>query len=805
MRKFLAMVCGVAALALQAEAPAGYYDSCEGKTGNALLKALCEKVGPHTNVGYDGLWEVYKTSDVRADGTLWDIYSTKAWPSNFKKCGNYQKVGDCINREHSFPKSWWGGGKQIQYSDAYHLYPTDGKVNGQRSNFPFGECAGGSSLAPNGSVKPLGRLGTSTFPGYSGKVFEPDDQYKGDLARSYFYMAAAYNGKIGGWNSDMLAGNSYPVFSSWAVELLLKWSRQDPVSQKEIDRNEAVSRHQKNRNPFIDHPELVEYIWGNKVGIAWYANSQAEPQINAPADGSVIDMGLSAVNVERRVQLTVKGSALEEDVRVSIAGNGFSVSPSTLSAAAVNGDGGLLTLAYISSTGGASSATLRLKSGDVTSTVTLTAQAMDGLPLSEPYDVTDESFDVNWTCIDAPSALYTLDVKLGGASVEGYPRQVRAGDEHASVTGLQPETTYTCSLRSASLSSVTRTVTTLAPVPSVELLYDGELNFASVAGEPSDIAEILVLIDNIPGDVTVSVAAPFQVSTDKASWSTSTVLKPGEERFYMRLLAQADGEYSTPVTITADGFHYDDVDATGTVNDAAGGFHEDFEPVHSGDSYTLKTYEGSACKWSTNAIFNCSDEQGHPHGGRQAARLGKSGERFLTMLEAKPDGIGTVSFWARLWSKETGDATFDILVSEDGGQSWQSAGTVTVPSRLNASGSANEYDEFTLKVNRRGSLRLKLNQTAGGRVLVDDLRMTSFRTSGVEAANTAEYHSWDAFCRDGALVLESADGAADVAAVYGMDGIARFEGAIGAGQELQLAPGLYVVTVRDFSRTVLVK
>lgn len=807
MKKAIAMVCGLAALVMQAEAPAGYYDSCEGKTGNALLKALCEKVGPHTNVGYDGLWEVYKTSDVRPDGTLWDIYSTKAWPKNFQKCGNYKLVGDCVNREHSFPKSWWGGGKQTQYSDAYHLYPTDGKVNGQRSNFPFGECAGGSSLAANGSVKPLGRLGTSTFPGYSGKVFEPDDQYKGDLARSYFYMAAAYNDKIGGWSSDMLAGNSYPVFSSWAVNLLLKWSRQDPVSEKEMNRNDAVSSHQRNRNPFIDHPELAEYIWGNKVGIAWYADAQADPQINVPVDGSTIAVGLTAVNVERRAQITVKGSALEENVKVSLTGSGaFSVSPSVLQASAVNADGGILTVSYISSAPGASTATLRLTSGDASSTVTLTAQAMDGLPLSEPFDITDESFDITWTCLDEPSALYTLDVLLGSGHADGYPRQVRAGDEHATVDGLQPETTYTYSLSSATLASAVRTATTMAPVPSVDLLFDGELEFSAVAGEPSEVAEILILADNIPGDITVSVAAPFQVSTDKAAWATSTVLQPGEERFYLRLLAMADGEYSTPLTVTAaGGFHYDDVDATGTVNDAAGGFYEDFEPVCSGDSYTAKTYTGSACSWTTNAIFNNSTDQGHPHGGMQAARFGKSGERYLTMLESKPDGIGTVSFWARLWGKESGEARFEVQVSDDGGMTWQTAGTVAVPALLNASGSANEYAEFSMEVKRTGSLRLKLNQTAGGRVLVDDLRLTSFRQSGVDAANTAEYHSWDAFCRAGALVLESSDGSNDVAEVYGMDGVARFEGTIGAGVTLPLAPGLYVVTVRDFSRTVLVK
>ena len=805
----LAAMMGLAIVAPTAAAaePEGYYDSCEGKTGNALLKALCTKVGPHKNVGYDGLWEVYKTSDVREDGTLWDMYSTKAWPKNFTKCGNYKDVGDCVNREHSMPKSWWGRGKQTQYSDAYHLYPTDGKVNGQRSNLPYGECSNGTYLASNGNVKPLGRKGTSTFPGFSGEVFEPDDEYKGDFARSYFYMAAAYNDKIGGWSSEMLAGNSYPVYKTWAVNLLLKWSRQDPVSKKELDRNEAVSRHQNNRNPFIDHPELAEYIWGNKVGIAWYANAQADPIINVPADGSVIDLGLSAVNVARKTQITVKGTALEEDVRASVSGNGFSVSPAVMSASAVNGEGGIITVTYLSSAAGASTATLTLTSGDVRNTVTLTARAMDGLPLGEPYDVTDESFAVDWTCLDEADAKYTLDVRQGNEAVEGYPRQVRAGDEHAVVSGLDAETTYSIVLRSATLTSETRHVTTMAPVPSVELLYDGTLTFSSFAGEASEVAELLILVENIPGDVTVSVSTPFEVSTDKTTWGTSVVLVPGEERFYLRLNSPGDGDFSTSIVVTAaGGFHYDDVEAEGHVSDQAGEFYEDFEQVHNSSSYNDKTYQGTACQWKTNALFNNSTDQGYPYQGAQAARFGKSGERYLTMLETKPNGVGSVSFWARLWGKESGDATMEVHVSSDHGQTWSKAGEVTIPARLNAAGTANEYDEFSIPVKKTGALRVKLNQTGGGRLLLDDLRISHYRTqSGVDEANSAEYHSWDAYCRGGKLVIESRDGEADEARVYGMDGVERFCGAIGGGQELDVAPGVYVVVVRDFSRTVVVK
>lgn len=267
-----------------ADIPNGYYDDCENKLGGkTLLKALYQTIGDHDVVSYKGLWSVYLTSDVDENGKIWDMYSTKRWTPSKEQCGQYSKVGDCYNREHSFPKSWFDD-KSPMISDAFHIYPTDGKVNGQRSNHPYGECSGGTSVEANGSIKPLGKLGKSTFPGYSGTVFEPVDEYKGDFARTYFYMAACYNDRISTWQSDMLARNDYPCYSSWAVELLMKWHRQDPVSKKERDRNDAVYAYQGNRNPFIDHPELAEYIWGDKTSERWSSSLAPDPIDPDPID-----------------------------------------------------------------------------------------------------------------------------------------------------------------------------------------------------------------------------------------------------------------------------------------------------------------------------------------------------------------------------------------------------------------------------------------------------------------------------------------------------------------------------------------
>ena len=268
----LAIVACLFSLSLWAEVPAGYYDAAVGKSGEELQKSLSTIINNATDVGYNGLWEVYKTTDRRPDGKVWDMYSD-ATDFIFEKdqCGNYSSEGDCYNREHSVPKSWFNNASPM-YSDAWHVYPTDGKVNGQRSNYPFGECSGGTSLGG----KALGRLGNCTFPGYSGKVFEPDDEYKGDFARTYFYFVTRYEDQMSSFNGESFAKNTYPSLSQWSIDLFLKWHREDPVSQKEIDRNDAVYGFQRNRNPFIDHPELAEYIWGNKKGQPWGLTSALE-------------------------------------------------------------------------------------------------------------------------------------------------------------------------------------------------------------------------------------------------------------------------------------------------------------------------------------------------------------------------------------------------------------------------------------------------------------------------------------------------------------------------------------------------
>lgn len=238
--------------ALQAQIPTGYYNTAEGKTGTELKSALHNIIKGHHVVSYNGLDDAYAYTDCYSDGKIWDIYSNKHWDLN-KTCGNYDSEGDCWNREHTWPQSWFKE-KAGPKSDLFHVMPTDGYVNNRRSNYPYGEVDNPTWTSSNGS-----KLGSCSTSGYSGIVFEPVDEYKGDIARNFFYMSVRYYGEDSDWGTSGMTNKS--TILDWAMTMLLRWSDDDPVSQKEIDRNNAVYGYQNNRNPFIDHPEYARMIW----------------------------------------------------------------------------------------------------------------------------------------------------------------------------------------------------------------------------------------------------------------------------------------------------------------------------------------------------------------------------------------------------------------------------------------------------------------------------------------------------------------------------------------------------------------
>ncbi|TRX16669.1 endonuclease [Flavobacterium franklandianum] len=249
-----------------AQVPAGYYSTATG-TGYTLKTNLYNIIKGHIDNGYGGLYTTYQTSDIdnfyENDGTVLDMYSenpTSVDPYNYsiastQRCGNYSAEGDCYNREHIIPQSVFGSNAPM-VSDAHSITPTDGKVNGMRSNYPHGTVGSVSWTSKNGS-----KLGSSAIAGYSGNIFEPLDEFKGDIARMYFYFATRYENTVAGYSFPMFNGTTDQVFTTSFLNMLLTWHAQDPVNAREITRNNAIYARQNNRNPYIDHPEYVQAVW----------------------------------------------------------------------------------------------------------------------------------------------------------------------------------------------------------------------------------------------------------------------------------------------------------------------------------------------------------------------------------------------------------------------------------------------------------------------------------------------------------------------------------------------------------------
>lgn len=276
-----------------AQEPAGYYSAAEGLEGEAKQSALHNIIDNHTVRSYSYLWGAFNSTDKKPNNKVWDMYSdvpggTPDYEYSFgsDQCGNYSSEGDCYNREHSFPKSWFAEASPMQ-TDLFHIYPTDGYVNGQRGNMPFGETENPTSTYSNGTKR-----GLSSIEGFSGLVFEPLDEYKGDFARTYFYMATRYYQEDASWPGSEMVDGAQP--KEWALNMLLNWHENDPVSPKEVSRNNAIYNIQDNRNPFIDHPEYVEDIWGEYTLPPIVVGNLAHSPVN-PNGGEAVDVIASVV------------------------------------------------------------------------------------------------------------------------------------------------------------------------------------------------------------------------------------------------------------------------------------------------------------------------------------------------------------------------------------------------------------------------------------------------------------------------------------------------------------------------------
>ena len=298
-RKLFSFLLSFVLISTFAQIPTGYYDGTAGLSGAALKTKLKQIItNGHVDNGYSALYSGYATTDrdniagipgLENDNTVLDMYSenpngTDPYSYSYPgaQCGNYNSEGDCYNREHIVPQSLFNSNAPM-VSDIHFIRPTDGKVNGMRSNFPFGKVGSASFTSQNGS-----KLGTSVSPGYSGTVFEPVDAFKGDIARMVLYFVTRYETQLSGFGTgNMLGGSAFPGLQTWELNQLLAWHIADPVSATEIARNNASYTYQGNRNPYIDHPEYVAQIWGTPVADTQAPTAPTNLATNNPTSNTI--------------------------------------------------------------------------------------------------------------------------------------------------------------------------------------------------------------------------------------------------------------------------------------------------------------------------------------------------------------------------------------------------------------------------------------------------------------------------------------------------------------------------------------
>ncbi len=323
-----------------ADVPVGYYDAIDNKQNSVLKTSLFNILKTHTRLSYNDLWYYYRTTDVKDDGrTVWDMYSNVV-----RYFGDPGKSVSGMNKEHSMPKSWWSTDPEstIAYSDLNNLFPSDASANSAKLNYILGTNNGGSF---NNGVSKVGKNNYTYSGASTATSFEPADAYKGDFARTYLYMITCYEDYAFQWRSDglqMLNNETYPVLKPWSKDMLLKWHRNDPVSQKEINRNEEVFKYQNNRNPFIDLPDLVEYVWGNKTDQVYKLPDEYKagtPTLITPTENTDLYFGEIQKDSEVSKTLNIKGTHLTGTLSLMLWGNNasyFSIPVTSIPASQIN-------------------------------------------------------------------------------------------------------------------------------------------------------------------------------------------------------------------------------------------------------------------------------------------------------------------------------------------------------------------------------------------------------------------------------------------------------------------------------------
>ncbi|MCR5850968.1 MAG: endonuclease [Bacteroidaceae bacterium] len=721
-----------------------YYRKAEGLRCTQLKAALHDIIQPDQVLDYGGgvgrTWNGFWLTDQMEDMQVRDRYSNVVRYLN----PDMSAVNN-MNIEHIWANSWWGHLKNNAYCDLFNLYPADATANGRKSNNPIGVVDGNVSYT-NGVTK----VGKSTSYRADSliTVWEPADEWKGDFARTYFYMATCYSHMTSLWTTTegllTVDPNSPLLMRPWVYNLMLEWAEADPLDEIEQERCEAIYSIQGNRNPFVDYPELCQYIWGDKTDEQFYCNEESGAEIFVPLAGEEIDFGLQPLSRPFSAKVQVRGRGLSEGATLAVVGEAFSLAKTNLSAEEIT-EGTDVIVSVSPTEAGPYSTMLLLEGSGYVQQTPLLIDFVDGIPAYAATDivcaVSSRRFNANWMNY-LPGATYTLDVYTKDA--QGQPKTFgtyTTTDTTYQVKNVTPSTTYYYRVsiiqegqETISSNEVMVEMPDVAPVFTVST---DEIAFSATPGKPSSKTQVSVTAMAVPKYVTdVVTSAPFELSTDGEEWSQQLTLKGQSADFFVRFGgAEEEGDYEGEVIVSTEGLD-DRVISVSCSVDASKSFFEDFETGSKG-AYASAEVTCSAATWEMSNALIAGDDNAQDKKCVRMKGYVKSGGEITTpahimMLTDKVNGCDSLWFYAGSYGSDTG-VKMSVSYSIDGGKTW-----TKVVSGLTV-GSMKRYG---YKLNKDGNIRLKFenDNTGNKRVNIDNIQMSDWEDpDGIESIQNSEF------------------------------------------------------------------
>ena len=707
-----------------------YYRQTEGLRGLKLKEVLHDLIQPLYVLSYGGgagkTWSGFWYTDQMDDMQVRDRYS-----NTIRYFNPDMSAVSNMNIEHIWANSWWGHLKNNAYCDLFNLYPADATANGRKSNNPIG-IVDGAVMFTNGVTK----VGKSTSYRADSliTVWEPADEWKGDFARTYFYMATCYSHYTSLWTTTeglLTVDPSSPLLMRpWVYNLMLEWAEADPIDEIEQQRCDAICEIQGNRNPFVDYPELCQYIWGNRTDEQFYCTEEHGAEIFVPAASEEIDFGLHPLSRPFSAKVQVRGRGLGQGATLAVSEGCFTLDKTALSADEIK-EGTDVTVHVTPTEEGCYTTMLSLEGSGYVQQTPLSVSFVDGIPAYAATDivcaVSSRRFNANWMNYE-PGATYKLNVYTKDA--QGQPKTFgtyETTDTTYQVKNVAPSTTYYYNVSImedgeavVGSNEVKVEMPDMAPVFSVSL---EDIAFTTTPGKPSASAQVSITAMAVPKYVVeVTTNAPFGVSADGEVWSQQLTLTGTGPAFFVRFAgAFEEGDYAGEVIVSTEGLD-DKIISVSCNVDETKSFFEDFETGSKG-GYALAEVACTAATWEmSNALLAADDNALDKKCVRMKGYV-KSGQTittpaYIVMTTDKVNGCDSLWFCAGSYGKDTG-VKMSVSYSTDGGQTWlKVASSITI----------GEMQRYGYKINRDGNIRLKFESenTGNKRVNIDNVQMSDW-------------------------------------------------------------------------------